>query len=786
MRALALLVRACWVCGSVGGRLIQTHEADQVAGSATVQTEGAAALPMMASVLVPSAASLQIPPVPGRGVHPRASDVNAYMEQQDQAVVRAVHPRASGVNAYLDEDNAVVARPMEEVLRKIGEDAEGLTVVEDAAEGLLGNVEQPLAVEALIPPLEQGPPLEEVIPLVEDSEDLDEVEAGTVPLEDGADLDAPQSEEQEPDAAPATKRKSRMTNRNSRGVWTEEKRAKQAAMSREKWKNPEYREKTLAGLRKTMNSESTKEKLSKASKASWAERKKQGKAPHSEERKAKIAAAIRAKWADPEYRAKATQGIKKSRKGNRKGAPLSLETRAKISDIMKSKWQDPEFRRDRLAVNRASRRTTAAQSEETRRKISETMKAKWADKDYREAQMQAFAASDRSEKISETRRSKPRKPRAKKETVEEPPMWAQKKMAAEKARERASKSVRTRVGDAASSEDSMRWYLKLIGQRRLLTPAEVNYLAKRVQKLLRWKAVRASLAAEMRQEPSDEQMAEQLGLKGAEEYRTGLKWLTKSRELLVVANLRLVVSIAKKYKNMGVPMAELVQEGTFGLITAAERYDWKRGFTISTHATWWIRQAIQRALANYSRTVRLPVHMHDLVLRMGRARRDLTQELGREPSDYEVAERLGVPEEKVRELDRAKVVGAPTSLDADVAASRKKSAPGTRKLGDLVESRKNLQDEVEESITRAHIHEVLDQHLTAREANVLKQRFGLVDGERRSLQEIGDQFEVSRERIRQIERGAIEKLRNPFVAAQLKAYVDDGQLEITPDNVGDS
>jgi RNA polymerase primary sigma factor len=396
------------------------------------------------------------------------------------------------------------------------------------------------------------------------------------------------------------------------------------------------------------------------------------------------------------------------------------------------------------------------------------MKAKWADKEYRE-----------------TMRTKPRKPRAKKETVEEP-MWVQKKTAAEKARERASKSVTTRVGDAASLEDSMRWYLKLIGQRRLLTPAEVNYLAKRVQKLLRWKAVRASLAAEMRQEPSDEQMAEQLGLKGAEEYRTGLKWLTKSRELLVVANLRLVVSIAKKYKNMGVPMAELVQEGTFGLITAAERYDWKRGFTISTHATWWIRQAIQRALANYSRTVRLPVHMHDLVLRMGRARRDLTQELGREPSDSEVAERLGVPEEKVRELDRAKVVGTPASLDADVAATRKKSGAGTRKLGDLVKSRKNLQDEVEESMARAHIHKVLDQHLTAREANVLKQRFGLVDGERRSLQEIGDQFEVSRERIRQIERGAIEKLRNPFVAAQLKAYVDDGQLEIIPDNVGDS
>jgi RNA polymerase primary sigma factor len=270
--------------------------------------------------------------------------------------------------------------------------------------------------------------------------------------------------------------------------------------------------------------------------------------------------------------------------------------------------------------------------------------------------------------------------------------------------------------------DPVRMYLREIGRVSLLTYEEEVSLAKRVEK--------------------------------------GDK---KAREKLINANLRLVVSIAKKYVNRGLTLLDLIEEGNIGLMRAVAKYDWRRGYKFSTYATWWIRQAITRAIADQARTIRIPVHMVETINKFNRISRKLMQELGREPTPEEVALEMEVPVEKVREI--IKVSQEPASLEAPVGEEE------DSRLGDFIQdAAASPSDQATQALLKDHIREMLDT-LSPREAKVLEYRFGLEDGKQRTLEEVGKEFGVTRERIRQIEAKAIRKLRHPTRAKKLRDYL---------------
>ena len=276
--------------------------------------------------------------------------------------------------------------------------------------------------------------------------------------------------------------------------------------------------------------------------------------------------------------------------------------------------------------------------------------------------------------------------------------------------------------DEGYLSDPVRMYLREIGRVHLLTYDEEVALAKRVEK-------------------NDK----------------------KARERLINANLRLVVSIAKKYVNRGLTLLDLIEEGNIGLMRAVVKYDWRRGYKFSTYATWWIRQAITRAIADQARTIRIPVHMVETINKFNRVSRKLMQELGREPTPEEVAMEMDVPVEKVREI--IKVSQEPASLEAPVGEEE------DSRLGDFIQdSSASPTDQATQALLKDHIREMLST-LSPREAKVLEYRFGLEDGKQRTLEEVGKEFGVTRERIRQIEAKAIRKLRHPTRARKLRDYL---------------
>jgi RNA polymerase primary sigma factor len=289
--------------------------------------------------------------------------------------------------------------------------------------------------------------------------------------------------------------------------------------------------------------------------------------------------------------------------------------------------------------------------------------------------------------------------------------------------EKAEENHAVVLPEGVNIDDPVRMYLKEIGRVSLLTSQEEIDLAKKMEK-------------------------------GDEE----------AKRCLVEANLRLVVSIAKKYVGRGMLFLDLIQEGNLGLIKAVEKFDYHKGYKFSTYATWWIRQAITRAIADQARTIRIPVHMVETINRLVRVSRQLLQQLGREPTPEEIGKEMKLPEEKVREI--MKIAQEPISLETPIGEEEDSY------LGDFVEDHEAQvpPEEATFALLREQLDDVLET-LTEREKKVLRLRFGLDDGRARTLEEVGQKFGVTRERIRQIEAKTLRKLRHPSRSKKLKDYL---------------
>lgn len=303
-----------------------------------------------------------------------------------------------------------------------------------------------------------------------------------------------------------------------------------------------------------------------------------------------------------------------------------------------------------------------------------------------------------------------------------------------------------------ATNDPVRMYLKEIGKVPLLTAEQEVYLAKRIEA---GEAASARLTGDEKVDKQEQRRLQDVEADGLE-----------AKKKLVEANLRLVVSIAKRYVGRGMLFLDLIQEGNLGLIRAVEKFDHGKGYKFSTYATWWIRQAITRAIADQARTIRIPVHMVETINKLVRVQRQLLQDLGREPLPEEIADEMELTPEKVREI--LKVSQEPVSLETPIGEEEDSH------LGDFIEDSGAVVpvDAAAFKLLQEQLEEVLDD-LNTREKRVIQLRFGLLDGQPRTLEEVGKVFGVTRERIRQIESKTLSKLRHPSRSGRLRDYIED-------------
>ena len=304
--------------------------------------------------------------------------------------------------------------------------------------------------------------------------------------------------------------------------------------------------------------------------------------------------------------------------------------------------------------------------------------------------------------------------------------------------------------------DPVRMYLKEIGKVDLLTADDEVHLAMKIE------AGNKATEQLEKAEKGETELSRSEMRRLMREEQVGLD----AKQALTSANLRLTVSIAKRYVGRGMLFLDLIQEGNLGLIRAVEKFDYTKGFKFSTYATWWIRQAITRAIADQARTIRIPVHMVETINKLVRIQRQLLQELGRDPSPEEIGKEMNMSPDKIREIQ--KISQEPVSLETPIGEEEDSS------LGDFIEDSTAVAppDAASDSMLREQLNQVLDS-LADRERKVIKFRFGLEDGHPRTLEEVGREFGVTRERIRQIESKTLAKLRHPSRSARLKDYVGD-------------
>jgi RNA polymerase primary sigma factor len=303
------------------------------------------------------------------------------------------------------------------------------------------------------------------------------------------------------------------------------------------------------------------------------------------------------------------------------------------------------------------------------------------------------------------------------------------------------------------TDDMIGLYLKEVGRVPLLTAEEEVYLAKRIEK---GRVSRETLARDGRNLPDDDRYT----------HRGNIEDGWAAREHLITANSRLVISVAKKYMGRGVPFQDLIQEGNIGLIRAAKKFDYRRGHKFSTYATWWIRQAVTRAIADQGRTIRVPVHMGDQINKLLRVQHQLTQRLGRDPTVEELAEALDVPPKKVENM--IQVARRPLSLETPTDDEEDSV------LGDFIQDREAPapDESATYNLLKEHLEEVLNT-LPPREVRILQLRYGLLDGQAYTLEEVGRKMGVTRERVRQIEAQALSRLRHPVIRRKLREYLGE-------------
>lgn len=327
---------------------------------------------------------------------------------------------------------------------------------------------------------------------------------------------------------------------------------------------------------------------------------------------------------------------------------------------------------------------------------------------------------------------------------------------------RKSRETETYVTPSAANDNTVRWYLQLIAHDRLLRADEEVELGRQIRTLMEWQRQRSALAGAIGREPTTDELADFVDADRIE-FARALTQAERAKERMIVCNLRLVVSIAKRYLNRGLPLSDLIQEGTLGLIRACEKFDAERGFKFSTYATWWVRQAVSRSIADQSRTIRLPVHLYDTISTLRRGTKLLTEQLGRSPTESELASHAGITVAKLR-MTRVSMQSA-IALDSPLQGTEDGLC-----LGDIIESSaESPEDRVENSLLRDDLEHVVNS-LTPRERDIVRMRYGLDDGRAKTLEEIGRVFAVTKERVRQIETKALRKLRHPYRSAVLKEY----------------